>query len=117
MKIGKVVALIKEIEHAMKDGLGVYKAAQYDVWMWDRYPNTALAYSSKKEEILVLILSVEDIRPITGDEYLDMAKEINNDIGAFVSPSRSIDGECLWAGKKQGPVHVYYFKVFNHPIK
>ncbi|WP_353980480.1 hypothetical protein [Salinicola endophyticus] len=107
--------LIDEIKHALRDGLGRSEAGRYEVFEWGNSPPSALAYSRQNKELLMLSLPGQDAVALTAEEYLDLAKDINEKLGSFVSPNQKIGGLLLWGGKTQGPVHVYRFRVFNEP--
>lgn len=109
------MALMDEIKHALKDGLGRSEAKKYEIFEWEDRSQTALAYSKENQEILMLWLAGRDADALSGDEYLEIAKSINKRMNAFVSPNQKIGSLLLWGGKTQGPVHVYKFKVHNVP--
>jgi hypothetical protein len=113
--MGSEMALMDEIKHALRDGLGRSEAQKYEVLEWEGRPQTALAYSKDNQEVLMLWLAGRDADALSGDEYLEIAKSINKRMSAFVSPNQKIGALLLWGGKAQGPVHVYKFKVHNAP--
>lgn len=110
------MSLESEFQHALRDGLGVKNATAYRLVMWPERDAAAVAYSREKREALLLILRERDFEGLNGDEYLDVAKSLNQSFGWFCAPNQSIGSHTLWGGKTRGPVFVYRFSVLNEAL-
>lgn len=103
---------MKEINHALKDGRRNGEHKEYIVEEWDDKDHSAIAYSVKFKEVLLLYFDQE--HQLSGDELLDAAKKINLRLKAFVSPNQKVEPRTLWGGKTAA-VTVYKFKIFEKP--
>jgi hypothetical protein len=113
------MTLLSEFKHALADGLGSAESKQYEVSLLAEKANAAIAYAWENKHLWLLLLPGRDFPGLTGDEYLEVAKEINRKLGAFVSPGQPIGGHIVWGARtnERGPIYAYRFIVYNEPSK
>ena len=101
---------------ALNAALGKREAAHFKIRAFDEEHEIALAYNESANQMLMLFVDRATFHPLSGDAFLDYAKQINARFQCFSVPDQKIPAQVLWGGKDGRCIHVYKFRVINHPL-